>query len=208
MATVETRYARWVKDYLAELRTGQPTVMGAGGRKPAYGDVVDKAVLERANDRMAGGLKVDSIELRRLLVVELQRTNQSGLLVENDGDYLFGESWSQRFFARHNLVVRVANTKMRDSTFDFEEKLRLFQDILSLAIADNDVPSYLVVNLDETSAQFVNTDATTRAVKGQKKINKYIHSQTTNCLRYHEISDPSGRYRQGQSADHRDIMCD
>jgi hypothetical protein len=35
MATAETKYARWTKDYLAELRTGQPTVLLGGWRAQA-----------------------------------------------------------------------------------------------------------------------------------------------------------------------------
>ena len=43
-----------------------------------------------------------------------------GLLRENGGKYIFGDSWAQQFFERHDMVLRVCPSKMREHPAEFE----------------------------------------------------------------------------------------
>ena len=170
-STIDTRLNRWMADYHEELRTKTPLVFGAGGRLPEYGAYIDNLLLADVHTRMKASLKLDNEILRDLLMVHLIDKKKTYLLVENGGTCVFGDSWAQRFYARHNLASRVATTKMRDENpSDFEKKVWDYENILSLTLDTHKVPPALVVNMDETGCQLVPSATTTRAKKGQRKV--------------------------------------
>ena len=81
----------------------------------AYSKEIDKelfdAALERRNE---GCLSVDNSLLRQLLLVILAKNGLMCLLRENGGKYTFGDSWARWLFGRHDMVLRVCTSKIRE----------------------------------------------------------------------------------------------
>ena len=88
----------------------------------------------------------------------------------NGGVHTFSDSWAYRFCKRHNLVSRVATTKMREAPADFEAKKGTYVKIGSQFIYQYKVPPTLVMNCDETAVQLVNISNRTWNEKGAKRV--------------------------------------
>lgn len=153
------------------MRSGIPCrTISMGGQAPCYGTEIDLLLKDQIVTRIQHGLPVDSDILRELLLVLLKAKNKEHLLVENGGQNCFLRGWSQRFFLRHHMPVRVVTTKMRDNPEDFLAKRFEYENVLTMAIARFKVPKELVVNMDETNVQFVPHGKRTRGLKGAKRI--------------------------------------
>ena len=139
-------------------------------RLPSYGSEIDSQLLTDVHELRSMGLPVDDDVLRRYLVVRLENAGKMGLLVENGGKYSYGHSWAMRFFKRHNLVVRVCTTKMRELPQDFEDKKAKYMKIGAELIYQHNVPPQLVINGDETAVQLVNRAKITRNEVGAKRV--------------------------------------
>ena len=60
---------------------------------------------------------------------------------------------------------------MRDDLpADYEKKVEVFENLLSLAIHKHNVPDELIVGLDETNTQFVPSVKRTRVPTGTKRV--------------------------------------
>ena len=114
--TSNKRLSRWRKD----LKDGkQPN---QNKYHLAYSSEIDKELFEAVLVRRSeGGPSVDNSILREMLLAILTRNDLMGLLRENGGNNTFGDSWSHRFFERHNLVSRVCTTKIRKPPADLED---------------------------------------------------------------------------------------
>ena len=89
----------------------------------AYSKEIDKELFDTALERRNEGcLSVDNSLLRQLLLVILAKNGLMGLLRENGGKHIFGDSWAQQFFERHDMVLRVCTSKMREHPAEFEGK--------------------------------------------------------------------------------------
>lgn len=116
--------------------------------------------------KRAVGLSVDDEILRRQLKVRLENAGKAHLLWENGGKYDYGHSWAMRFYKRHNFVLRVCTTKMRELPADFEAKKAFYLKIGAQLIYEHAVPRELVINDDETAVLLVNRAKTTRSKGG------------------------------------------
>jgi hypothetical protein len=161
------RMRRWKEDFEKELRGGAKIDKVS---HPAYGEKIDKLLVEKMKERISAGVSVDSFIAREHLLVLLKDHNKTALLRENGGSNTFGVAWAHRFFKRNHLPVRVVTTKMREKPDDFNEKVQTFLDILALTLSTHSVPPSLVVNMDETGVHFISNATRTRAVKGSKRI--------------------------------------
>ena len=72
--------------------------------------------------RNEGCLSVNNSLLRQLLLVTLAKNGIMGILRENGGKYTFGDFWAQRLFERHDMVLRVCTSKMREQPAEFVDK--------------------------------------------------------------------------------------
>ena len=139
-------------------------------RLPSYGSEIDGQLLTDVHEIRSMGLPADEEVLRRYLVVRLEKAGKTGLLVENGGKYSYGHSWAIRFFKRHNLVVRVCTTKMRELPQNFEDKKAKYMKVGAELIYKYNVPPQLVINGDETAVQLVNRAKVTRNEVGAKRV--------------------------------------
>lgn len=140
------------------------------GRLPAIGLDADKAVYHECERRISLGLTIDDFTLRQLVELELKNRNKLHLLQKNGGKLTIGHAWCIRFFKRHNLVTRVATTKMRERPADFDKKVEEYIEIGAAIMAKHNVPPELVVNGDETNVLFVPRASRTRTKKGAKRV--------------------------------------
>ena len=159
------RLSTWKKDLSSGKEEGT-----LKSRMPAYGDEIDKLVLADFHAARSAGVSVDDECLRRYLVVHLVAAGKQGLLLEKGGKYTYGPSWAKRSYARHNLVLRVCTTKMREIPTDFEEKKRKYLRIGAELISRHRVPLELVINGDETAVLLVNRAKVTRNTAGAKRV--------------------------------------
>jgi hypothetical protein len=74
-------------------------------RSPAYGEVIDRELLEKFNIRRNAGLEVDDVSLRLMLIEILEIHGLTQLLHENGGPHIFGSGWASRFYKRHNISI-------------------------------------------------------------------------------------------------------
>ena len=89
----------------------------------AYSKEIDKEFFDTAlAGRNEGCLSVDNSLLRQLLLVTLAKNGFMGILRENGGKYTFGDFWAQRLFERHDMVLRVCTSKMREQPAEFVDK--------------------------------------------------------------------------------------
>ena len=89
----------------------------------AYSKEIDKESFDTAlAGRNEGCLSVDNSLLRQLLLVTLAKNGIMGILRENGGKYTFGDFWAQRLFERHDMVLRVCTSKMREQPAEFVDK--------------------------------------------------------------------------------------
>lgn len=139
-------------------------------RLPAYGSVIDNLVLLDFQRTRSAGLPVDNVTLRRFLVVHLTAADMLDTLIENGGSFSYTDSWAIRFYKRHNIVSRVATTKMREIPADFEVKKEKYVKVAAELIYLHKVPKQLVINGDETAVQLVNRANRTRNVRGAKRV--------------------------------------
>ena len=102
--------------------------------------------------------------------MHLVRANLLDTLVENGGPYSYTDSWAIRFYKRHNIVSRVATTKMREIPADFEVKKEKYIKIAADLIYQYQVPPELVINGDETAVQLVSRANRTRNSRGAKRV--------------------------------------
>ena len=92
-----------------------------------YGAGIDlalKNIVIRYNEH---AVPITHLILRLQLLTLLQADNRDGILdciagptesISKIKPYRFGKGWAQRFYKRHNLVSRVATTKMNRVTGD------------------------------------------------------------------------------------------
>ena len=81
----------------------------------AYSKEIDKELFDTALARRNEGcLSVDNSLLRQLLLIILAKNGLMDILRENGEKYTFGDSWAQRFFKRHDIILRVCTSKMRE----------------------------------------------------------------------------------------------
>jgi hypothetical protein len=92
---------RWIRQFRDPNRKGYNSTT-----TPVYGLEIDKLVYEDVLRRQRAGLTIMSGDVRKILVAHLYDAGKSHLLLENGGNYVFGDSWASRFFNRHNLVSR------------------------------------------------------------------------------------------------------
>lgn len=71
--------------------------------------------------------------------------------------FAFGHGWCSRFWKRHDLVSRVATTKMGELHFDFEAKLNEYLNKGAPQMHEYNVPPPLVVGCDETQERRAGT---------------------------------------------------
>ena len=114
---------RWRKD----LENGRSDVRPTS-RAPSYGSGIDDRLLTAVQIRQKKGIRVDYTSLRELLIPELVKENKTSLLFENDGPYIFGNSWAQRFFKRHKLLHKSEGDIMGNNIDQEEEEVREDQD--------------------------------------------------------------------------------
>jgi len=115
-------------------------------RMPLYGRDIDIElckVIERMGD---SGLPVDNSILRRQLLCLLENHNKLNLVLN---DASFGNSWAERFWARHNLSSRAPTTKMRELPLDFDEKLEDYICIGAEIICRHNIPPPLTPYLSQ-----------------------------------------------------------
>lgn len=161
------RVVQWRKDLVADPTK---TAVNYRLRTPAYGAAIEQLVLLDINLARSAGISLDFVMMRRYLLIHLEAANLLGLLKENGGLHTFSESWAARFCKRHNLVSRVATTKMREAPADFDIKKATYIKIGSQFIYQYRVPPALVINCDETAVQLVNISNRTWNVKGAKRV--------------------------------------
>lgn len=168
-ATSSATYQRlnqWKHDVKNKRILSSSTIV----RLPSYGTEIDSLLLDDCKATRSVGLPVDDVILRRLLVDRLQKAGKAGLMKENGGKYSYGHSFATRFFKRHNLVLRVCTTKMRELPADFEDKKSKYMKIGADLIYKHNVPPQLVINGDETALQLVNRARVTRNEIGAKHV--------------------------------------
>ena len=160
------RLNQWKND----IKNNKVFTKKIGFNLPTYGTEIDLQLLADCGTTRDAGLPIDDVILRRLLVVRLLAAGKEGLLKENGGKFSYGHSWAMRFFKRHNLVVRVCTTKMRELPADFDAKKALYMKIGANLIYKHNVPKELVINGDETAVLLVNRAKVTRSVSGVKRV--------------------------------------
>jgi hypothetical protein len=129
---------------------------------------VEKSLVQEVSRYNNAGVPLTNMILRMNLVLLMKA---AGLEYQISVPNSFGDSWFQRFYARHNISSRVATTKMReDIPADFDAKRAKYVALLSISIHDHNVPDELIMGVDETNAQFVPSVKKTRAMKGTKRI--------------------------------------
>ena len=136
----------------------------------SYGTEIDLKLLADCESSRSCDLSIDDVILRRFLKVRLIQAGKEELLRENGGSHDYGHSWAMQFYWRHNLVLRVCTTEMRELPMDFEAKKRIYMRIGADLVFRHNVPPELVINGDETAVQFVNRARTTRCAKGVKQV--------------------------------------
>ena len=160
------RLNNWKKD----VASNRVFLSGTVFRLPSYGTEIDLQLFADCKSTREAGLSIDDVILRRLLKVRLAASGKDGLMRENGGDYDYGHSWAMRFYKRHNLVLRVCTTKMRELPVDFEAKKATYMRIGAELIHRYNVPPELVINGDETEVLLVNRARTTRSAQGVKRV--------------------------------------
>jgi hypothetical protein len=158
------RLNTWKKDL------GKKKKVVLNPRLPDYGSEIDNLLLADFHNARSAGLSVDDENLRRYLVVHLTAAGKQGLLKEHGGKCTYGHSWAMRFYRRHNLVLRVCTSKMRELPQDFEEKKSKYLKIGAELIYRYRVPPKLVINGDETAVLLVSRANVTRNVVGSKRV--------------------------------------
>ena len=164
MKIAQQKINRWQRN----LKSRSKTTFAV--RVPHYGKVIDDLVSTDFHRARNVGLPIDNVSLRRFLVEHLVAANLQGTLVENGGPYSYTDSWAVRFYKRHNIVSRVATTKMRELPADFEEKKEKYLKIAAELIYRHNVPPELVINGDETAVQLVSRANRTRNLRGAKRV--------------------------------------
>ena len=139
-------------------------------RPPAYGDQVEKELLEGFDQRRLIGLPVDSFSLRNILIPLLEKHGMIGLLKENGGSCTFQQSWANRFCRRNEISTRLCTTKMRELPADFENKKAEYLRIGTILLARYNIPPELVVGNDETAALLVNRAKRSFDRSGNKRV--------------------------------------
>ena len=92
-----------------------------------------------------------------------------GILREKVGKYTFGDSWAQRFFERHDMVLKVFTSKMREHPAEFEDKKNNYIKVGRDYIFKYRTPAESVISCGETNVQFVDHASRTRDMKGVKR---------------------------------------
>jgi len=163
--------SRWVTDLVNERNSGIMYTPSYGRASPVYGLEIDILLKDMVMIRLQAGVPTDNFGLSQLLH-EVLLSRSYGSIIEKwqRGDYVFGNSWANRFWTRHNLASRVSTTKMRELPADFEEKDLKYLLIYSFLIHYYDIPDELITGCDETNVQLVPTIKRARAPEGQRKI--------------------------------------
>lgn len=84
------------------------------------------------------------------------RKNQPSLLQEHGGSLDFmsatgsGRSWCNSFLKRELFVKRKATKAAKKLPDDFQEQKRRFLDQISKAVKTHNIPSDLIIDIDET----------------------------------------------------------
>jgi DDE superfamily endonuclease len=161
---LDKKMSKWSMDY------NNNKTMVTKGRKVAVGDETDKLIKAQFVINRDAGLPVDNETLQRIVREVLVTTKQSHLHADNGGPIMFGKSWCDRFWVRHNIPIRAATTKMRVAPVDHDEKKEVYVTKGAKLIAKHGIRPELVVGFDETMIQLVVEAKKTRNAKGAKRV--------------------------------------
>ena len=172
-----TKLNRWAK----QIHTRGDDDFKKIGKLPPYGKAIDDELAEIVRNYNKNGVPITDYILRCCLIelISKRRPKFFKRIVEVHATvpktkpkmYKFAQSWATRFWKRHQLSSRVSTTKMRDDLpADYEKKVEVFENLLSLAIHKHNVPDELIVGLDETNTQFVPSVKRTRVPTGTKRV--------------------------------------
>ena len=92
------------------------------------------------------------------------------LLVENGGTLEITRKWVESLMKRINLVKRKGTQAARKVPLDFKEIKLAYLDRISSVVNMHKIPSYLVINWDQTGCKFVPTSNWTMEEKGSKQV--------------------------------------
>ena len=96
--------------------------------------------------------------------------HDSSLLIENGGTLEITRKWAESLMKRMNLVKRKGTQAARKVPLDFKEIKLAYLDRISSVVNMHKIPSYLVINWDQTGCKFVPTSNWTMEEKGVSKL--------------------------------------
>ena len=150
---------RWRTKLMTAVKLGSPVtdkIFSSGAGRPM---TVDAPLLKHIKDLIVGSREAGTVILRRDVInighgVLLATTPSA--LVENGGSIHLTEKWARGVLASLNFVKRRSTTaKRKISDILYEEIKFRFQVDISILVREHNIPSSLVINLDQTPLSYV-----------------------------------------------------
>ena len=145
------------------------------GRPLLLGPALDKKVMTYLHALRNSGCVVN----RRIVLgcaLGLIQKNQPSLLQEHGGSLDFrtangsGRSWCNSFLKRAHFVKRKSTKAAKKLPANFQEQKQRFLDLIASAVKTHDIPSDLIINIDETGLRVVPVDKWTLDRKGVEQV--------------------------------------
>ena len=143
-------------------------------KKAGRPNLLDQNLIKKVKDiaigtRQAGGV----INRRQILNIAkgVVKSNNPDILVEVGGTVELTNRWARGILSDMNWCKRKGTTgKVEPSPQFLAEEKFTFQRAISSKISINDIPSYLVLNIDQTPLSYVSPGKYTFSFKGSKHV--------------------------------------
>lgn len=143
-------------------------------KKPGRPNLLDQSIIKKMKDiaigtRQAGGV----INRRQILNIGkgVVKSNNPEILVEFGGTVELTNRWARGILSDMNWCKRKGTTgKVEPSPQFLAEEKFTFQRAISSKISMHDIPSYLVLNIDQTPLSYVSPGKYSFSFKGSKHV--------------------------------------
>lgn len=159
-----------VNNWKKKCNTGEDVVF----KKPGRPNLLNQSLIKKVKDiaigtRQAGGV----INRRQILNIAkgVVKSNNPEILVEFGGTVELTNRWARSILSDMNWCKRKGTTgKVEPSPQFLAEEKFTFQRAISSKISMHDIPSYLVLNIDQTPLSYVSPGKYSFSFKGSKHV--------------------------------------
>ena len=137
-------------------------------RKPKLSSKLDRAVIDYVSKLQSAGATINTTVIIRAPRGATSKLSP-GLLLENGGHLILGESWAESPTQRLGFSCRRATEVFRKKPQDYElQRSFLFQ--IEQLVYKKKIPDDMVLNMDQTAVRMVPTANWTISPEGSKQV--------------------------------------